>query len=221
MAMINRSMNSYDDKWILDNWKNYRYVSEMYADYISEHTDYHTLSGFKQRTAKLGLTRRYTKEQDEWLKVNYPNLGAKEAYDRFCKRFGVKKGFEGFKSRIKELGLKVSEERQHEADQNNGDHEGVPVGTITRRCRNTEWIKAEDGWKPLQREVVGEIPKGYRVIHLDRNGRNNNIDNLEVVSPKVCAMLTGNGFWSNNREVTRTGVMSCRLQELLEITTQK
>lgn len=203
--------NSYDEQWILDHWKDYRYVSEMYADYISEHTDHHTLGAFRQRTVKLGLTRRYTQEQDKWLKENYPHLGAREAYDKFCERFKVKKGFEGFKSHIKELDLKVTEERQYKADQNNGKHDGVPVGTITKRCRNTEWIKTEDGWKPLQQEIIGNVPKGFRIVHLDCDGRNNAPDNLTVVSPKVCAMMTGNGFWSDEAEVTKTGVLWCEL----------
>ena len=204
--------NSYDDAWILDHWKDYRYVSEMYVDYISEHTDEaHTLNAFTQRTSKLGLTRRYTEEQDEWLRKNYPSLGAKEAYDLFCDRFKVRKGFEGFKSHIKELGLKVTAERQREADQNNGEHDGMAIGTVTERCRNSEWIKTEDGWKPLQRAIVDDVPKGYRVIHLDRNGRNNTLDNLMVISPQVNAMMTGNKFWSSDAEVTKTGVLWCEL----------
>lgn len=209
--------SSYDDKWILDNWKNYRYVSEMYVDYISEHTDErHTLGAFKQRTVRLGLTRRYTKEQNEWLRKNYPNLGAREAYDRFCETFKVKKGFEGFKSHIKELGLKVTETRQHEANQNNGERKGMPIGTVTRRCRNSEWIKTADGWKPLQQEIVRDVPKKHRIIHLDGDGRNNTRDNLATASPKVCGMMTGNKFWSKEKEVTKTAIMWCELSIALK-----
>lgn len=205
---------SYDDEWILAHRADYKYWSEMYEDYMKEHpNEDHTVGAFRQRTRKLGLNRNYTMEQDQWLKANYPALGAEQSYELFCKIFHVKKGYQGFKTHITELGLKVTEKRWREACQNNGHREKLPIGTITRRTRNTEWILTEDGWIPLQQHVLGKAPKGHRIIHLDGNGRNNKPDNLAVIDQTTSAMMSGNNFWSKEPEVTKTALIWCELNK--------
>lgn len=37
---------------------------------------------------------------------------------------------------------------------------------------------------------IGDIPKGYHVHHKDENKQNNNVDNLEIISPKFHKILT-------------------------------
>lgn len=218
----------YDNEWILAHKAEYRYWSEMYPDYMAAHPEEkHTLNAFVQRTRKLGLNRRYTPEQDDWLRENYPALGASEAYIQFGETFGLMKGFEGFKSHIKELGLRVSAQRQYEADRDNGERTNVPVGTISIRNhkqRNGKvvkenWIKVGDGttgWMQLSHYLLGKPDKGQRIIHLDGNSLNDDPANLVVIDLCTCAMMSGNKFWSNNALVTKTGIEWCKLNLILK-----
>lgn len=213
----------YDDAWILAHKADYRYWSEMYPDYMAEHPEEdHTLNAFVQRTRKLGLNRRYTPEQDAWLRENYPALGASEAYVTFCETFGVMKGFQGFKSHITDLGLKVSAKRQYEADQDNGKRENAPVGTIgirNHKQRNGKviqenWIKTgkgTSGWMLLSHYIMGRPERGHRIIHLDGNSLNDDPDNLLIIDFSTCAMMSGNHFWSNDAQITRAGIKWCDL----------
>lgn len=213
----------YDDAWILAHKGDYKYWSEMYVDYMNAHPEEeHTSGAFTQRVRKLGLNRNYTPEQDDWLKENYPAMGASEAYQEFCETFGVMKGFEGFKSHIKDLGLKVSSKRQYEADQNNGNRSNVPNGTIgirNHRQRNgqikqEQWIKTDEGtsgWMPLSHYIMGKPQRGQRIIHLDGNSLNDNPNNLLIVDMATCAMMTGNKFWSNNPQITKASLKWCEL----------
>lgn len=217
----------YDNDWIIERKADYRYWSEMYRDYMEEHpNESHTLGAFLQRTRKLGLNRRYTQEQDDWLRENYPALGASESYVRFGETFGVKKGFEGFKSHITELGLKVSAKRQYEADQDNGNRENVPLGTVgirNHKQRNGKvvqlnWIKigkGTAGWIPLA-QYIAKPDKGQRVVHLDGNSLNDDPKNLVAVDNVTTAMMTGNRFWSDDPNITSAGLTWCELRKTLE-----
>ena len=214
----------YDDEWIIAHKGKYKYWSEMYTDYMAAHpNEEHTCGAFTQRTRKLGLNRHYTPEQDDWLRENYPHMGASEAYQVFCETFGVMKGYQGFKTHITDLGLKVSAQRQYEADQNNGRRENVPIGTIgirTHKQRNgkivqDKWIKTGEGtagWMPLSHYIMGKPQKGQRIIHLDGDNLNDDPDNLAVIDLSMCAMMTGNGFWSDDPHITKTALKWCELK---------
>lgn len=224
--------SGYDDAWILAHKAEYRYWSEMYPDYMAAHPDEdHTVGAFVQRTRKLGLNRNYTPEQDDWLRENYPHMGASEAYQNFCETFGVMKGFQGFKSHITDLGLKVSAQRQYEANQDNGKRENVPIGTIgirSHKLKNgkvaqSKWIKVAEGtsgWMPLSHYIMGKPQKNQRVIHLDGNKLNDDPGNLLVIDIRTCAMMTGNKFWSNEASITRASIKWCELKTTIEETQQ-
>ena len=76
--------------------------------------------------------------------------------------------------------------------------------------------KTEDGWKPLCQTLVGNIPKGHFVVHLDKDPTNNDEDNIAVISRKTGARMTVNKFWSDNKELTRTGILCCELEGMLK-----
>lgn len=218
----------YDDAWILAHKAEYKYWTEMYSDYMAAHPEEdHTARAFVQRTRKLGLNRRYTPEQDEWLRENYPALGATEAYVQFGETFGVMKGFEGFKSHVKDLGLRVSAQRQYEANQNNGDRTNVPLGTIAVRNHKQKsgkvvqanWIKVGDGtsgWMPLSHYIMGKPDKSHVVIHLDGDRLNDDPDNLLTIDRSINALMMNQKFWSSDPNITRTGIKWCELYETIK-----
>lgn len=72
---------------------------------------------------------------------------------------------------------------------------------------------------PLTRYVWemhnGELPDGYRLIHLDGNPQNCDIDNLFAVSDSENLRLN-NEHWNNKGEITKTGVAIYRLEKTLK-----
>lgn len=209
----------FDEQWILDHWRNYKYWSEMFEDYLKEHPDCdRPLKYFQCKCNELGISRRYTKEQDEWLKENYAELGLKEAFDQFCKHFKVTKGIEGFRTHINSLGIHCTKEQKKERQRANRNYDECPIGTVRHRGRQ-DFIKVAPGykgWIPLSQYVVGSVPKGHFVLHLDRDNRNNEKDNLMVVSRQVAARMAGHDFWSEHPEINRTAIMCCELEQIIE-----
>ena len=63
---------------------------------------------------------------------------------------------------------------------------GYWISTSCPKIRAHRWV-----WK----NVHGEIPKGYHIHHKDENKGNNDISNLELVSPKEHAKK----HWSKER----------------------
>ena len=207
----------FDDEWILANRKKYTRWSEMYADYQKEHPEssYPVHSFRTHCNQDLRLTFRYTPEQDVWICDYYPEHGAKATLDAYTTKFGISRGIQGFKTHIKDLGLRVSEERLNEANKDNGHHEGMPEGTRTVRGRGQAWIKTKDGWKEEHKHLIGEIPKDCQIVHLDGNKANNSLDNLRVISKKTGARMTVNKFWSEEKEVTKAGILCGELEGIL------
>ena len=209
----------FDEKWILAHHMNYKRWSEMYEDYKAEHPDCdRPLKYFQHKCNELGLTHRYKSEHDEWIREHYPDLGGRETFKQFCEHFGITKGYEGFKSHVKELGLRVTEERQREADANNGRHDNLPIGTVRSRCRQ-DFIKVGDGmegWIPLSHYIAGAPNKGYMVVHLDRDIRNNAPDNLVTIHRRVSSSMAGFDMWSENPTINKTAIMTCELKEVME-----
>ena len=167
----------------------------------------------------MGGGKTYTKEENEWLKEVYPTTGARETYLRFQERFSRRPGWAGFKSHLTDLNLKVTEQRWRKACLNNGKHPNAPIGTIVTRGRGENWIKVSagtDGWIPLKKYLIGDVPKGKMIIHLDRNKANDDISNLMVVDIKTSARLTGCDMWFENAELTRTAAIWSELVNTLE-----
>lgn len=59
-------------------------------------------------------------------------------------------------------------------------------------------------------EANGPIPEGYKVIFLDGDKRNVSLSNLALVSNAEKLQMTRLNLHSNNREITKTGVLIAR-----------
>lgn len=209
----------FDEAWILENHIRYKRWSEMYEDYKKEHPDCdRPVKYFRSKCNELGLTHRYKPEHDEWLRENYPKLGAKEAFKKFCEHFNITKGYEGFKSHINELGIHCTKKQTIERIQANRTAINVPIGTIREGCRENfiKVGKGTDGWMPMSHYVAGKPGKNEIVVHLDRNIRNNDPDNLMIVNRRASAMVTGCDMWSEHPQINKTALLACELKRLVD-----
>lgn len=167
----------------------------------------------------MGAGKTYSKSENEWLEKVYPTTGARETYALFQQKFNRCPGWEGFKSHLKDLNLKVTKQRWKIACLNNGERSNVPVGTIVTRGRGENWIKVSagtKGWIPLKRHIVGDVNKGEMIVHLDGDKANDSPKNLVVIDMKTSARLTGCNMWSDNAEITRTAIIWSNLVDALE-----
>lgn len=209
----------YNDEWIAENIGNYSSWVKMFEDYyqIFHFGNYHNFR--THLYSDLGYTKKYTEEENEWLKKVYPSNGARKTYEMYQKRFNKKRGYQGFLTHLTDLGLKVTQERWREACQDNGKRTNVPNGTIVQRGRGENWIKVAagtDGWIPLTHHLIGKIEKNKRIVHLNGNKADDRLDNLAVISLKTSAILTGCDMWSENPEVTKTAIIWAELKQAYE-----
>ena len=59
------------------------------------------------------------------------------------------------------------------------------------------------------------FPEGYALIALDGDVFNINPDNLEIVPWNYLGKLSRNNFFSSDPEITKTGIIWCDLETLL------
>lgn len=155
------------------------------------------------------MGRYYTDEQKSWLKEHYPKLGSKETSRLFEQEFGKAVKPETLKRYCRVwLGCSVPKEVQYGGMT-------VPVGTLSENCRGEVMKKTENGWiKATHSEV--DVPKGMIAFNLDGDKFNNSPENIGITTNSKFRTLRNNGFWSEDRELTKTGLLWCDLKEVLE-----
>lgn len=208
----------YDDVWILENWdlyRNWNTLCNIYNEKFEVNIGYNTFKSHCNRELRLNF--KYTKEQDEWLCINYPRLGRIKGAEEFNKIFNTRKTPAGIKMRCGRLGLKVNDDRKHEIPIENSGHYHKP-GTIVEKGHGYLYIKRSDGkWVQLQRYIAGaDDLDDYVVIFLDKNKRNFDPENLATIPRSYLGPMTKNKFWSEFPEVTKTGLVWCELHDVLK-----
>lgn len=212
---MDRVVIHWDNDFIFENWESHRNwlsLCNSYNDVHDTSIGYHT---FKSHCYRLGLNFHYTNEEVEWLKNNYPSLGRDETARLFRKNFKNNRTTGAIFVKCKTLGLKVTEERRRERAKQNTKRV-TPVGAYVTREHGEKYIKTAHGFKRVKELVYGDVPKGMSLVYLDGNKDNITKENLCPVSRKTLAKMTINNFWSDNGVITKTGIMCCELEELIE-----
>ncbi len=75
-----------------------------------------------------------------------------------------------------------------------------------------KWVSKH---KAIYEKYYGPVPKGYKVIFLDRNMRNFNIENLACVSSAELARLNQNHRISEFPEITKAGIVLEKCKEVI------
>ena len=205
----------YDDEWILAHVNGYTSWKKLCAEYNKSHSTEISHNTFKSHcNRELNLDNHYTEEQNEWLREYYYKFGNVEIATEFQKRFGECRTAYALVMYCKRKGLKVSEERRKiRAIENTGRYH--EIGTVRKLQNGEPYIKTEHGWKRVKNLVYGDVPKGYKIIHLDQNVDNCEKENLCAISNKVAARMTAHRLWSKNAVITKTATMVCELEDLV------
>lgn len=144
------------------------------------------------------------------------NFGGKRtrvALCRKCRNIGiVKKNITQFKSEPRpEMQCPIGTER-------------TVCGQVFIKVSNISISKLEyenkhdayhKNWKLKARHIYeqsyGEIPKGNRIVFLDGNQSNFDIENLYMVSDKVGMVMITNNWFTNSKEHNLTAIKWCEL----------
>ena len=98
---------------------------------------------------------------------------------------------------------------------NDGETQNInsPIGRekITFNGGQKIWvIKTAQGWKHKNRviweQAHGAIPLGYNIIYLDTNTENCTLENLAMVNDSVHGIMSKNGLYNVNPEITKIGI---------------
>lgn len=97
-------------------------------------------------------------------------------------------------------------------------HNKLPIGTESERCDET-YIKTEHGWKTKRRAAweleKGSIPRGQKIISVDGDKYNTDIQNLRVVDNDTVVVLMSNDWLGKGGEIFDTGVAYAKLYNAL------
>ena len=213
--MSGRYFKQYDDDWIFEHWWEYRNWLSLCTEYNKVHeTDifYETFRCHCER--KLGLTFKYSNEEEAFLKEHYPTLGYVKTAELFNQRFKPRSP-NGIKIKCKKLGLKVTPERKKaKVIEVTGRY--WPIGSEVKKQHGEIYVKTEDGFKRKKDILYGEIPKDHALVYLDGNKENCNKDNLVAVKRPILALMTTRKFWSKNPDLTKTGILCCELEDAIK-----
>lgn len=205
----------YDEEWIIAHWKSFRNWRKLCDEYNKVHgTDinYNTFKSYCNRC--LNLNFHYSDEQLEWLKENYPKLGRVKATKAFNELFNESRTTSAIRKRCIEMNLKVTCDRLRDrAIENTGRYK--EVGELGTGGNGDPYIKTDEGWIPVKYAVAGK-QEGKILVHLDGNKHNNSKENLAFITRKVSARMIKNKFWSENPEITKTGIICCELEQSLK-----
>lgn len=221
---------TYDNKWLIERF-NKMSLAELCEKYNSAHgTNYRYEAIRWHCKEKLKLCKNgrviYTEEQNEFLIKNYPVHGKVETARLFNEKFGECKSAEAIRTHcVRHLKLKVTNDRKKKAGQENRSKKAdrtISVGDIVDR-KGTLYRKVKSGsqkrsddYKLLSDEVIGKPPKGQRIVYLDGDRLNCTAENMMFTRQKDMCLMSVYKLWSSNREVTKTGLMACELQNRIK-----
>ena len=174
----------------------------------------------------------YTQEEDTFLIENVKGISLKELTKRFNDKFNYNLSESAIANRKHKL--KLSSEitggqfkkghktwnkgtkgltKANKTSFKKGDipHNYRPIGSerITKDGYIEIKIADPNKWQHKQRyiyeSVYGKIPKGHKVIFVDGNIHNFDLDNLILVSNAEELIMNSRNLRSNNKEITKTG----------------
>lgn len=157
---------------------------------------------------------RWKKEEDDFLREYYPDHGYYATHKELNEQFSTQRTLRAVKNRVYALGLYLSADTLHKKQLQHVAQWGKKKQDIGYVNPDTGMIKTKDGWKRLG-ALLG-VPKGFYAVHLDGDKTNNNPENIAIISKKTNMRMTINDFWSEDRNITKAGLLCCKLEEILE-----
>ena len=181
--------------------------------------------------------KKYSSIHDNWLREHLEDGTYKELAERFNSEFITKTTANGLRKRADRLGLDKKLNRSHAVKGGLLNKKSwVPIGT-ERVTDGIVWVKVADergrynkkcpggytnggNWRKKAyinwEKEYGSIPQGKRLIYLDGNSLNCDVDNLYFADVAIQMHLARRGWQSSNRELTLAGIKWLELHKVLK-----
>lgn len=207
-------------EFIKENFYKYtaKELTKKINDKFSQRRNYDHIKNYARE--KLGLKKGdkffFSKEQNEWLKKNVPNMSRQEALEKFNQKFSTKKTIQALRVHCnRELKIKFNQTKGREQ-----------ANIINTKPLGSEFASGVEGKKFIYVKIAygkkeqnykskhhiiwekhnGEIPKGKKIIFCDGNRENCDIDNLMLVDENIIASINKNGFYGKGKKVLEAGI---------------
>lgn len=160
------------------------------------------------------LSRRFTKEQKDFLLKVSPYYNNKELVGLFKNKFGIELKPDAF------MNFKHWHKIKRKYKPHSENYKGNPRRELYNEIETYKGRYVRIGAKKYQtkRRFVWEqyydrkIPKGYDVIHLDGNKENYDIKNLAIVKKSVRISALHNGIELNSKDAINTTRLTLNLK---------
>lgn len=223
----------FNDDWIIENhskFKSYRELAEEHnllfgTDFSRAQMKNHAGLILKVRMSDYW----YTEEQKAWIRSEYSKAGSTESKVKaFNEKFGTDRKEHSLREMARRMGVMLSDDALDDYRRRTTDSlirfnktvRAKPIGYVGRPANGYLMVKTENGWVSQGRyeyeKQCGEIPKGHVVVFLDGDNRNVNGENLMAIPQSWQALMTAKRFWSEEPNITKTGVLWCRLYLALQ-----
>jgi hypothetical protein len=90
-------------------------------------------------------------------------------------------------------------------------HDGVPMILVSVEPNINIWDRCIPKRRYVWEQAYGPIPEKHKIIHLDGDCMNCDLDNLYCIPYKFTAILNKNRWMTDSREHTLTAIKWCEL----------
>ena len=163
---------------------------------------------------------KYTEEQDNFIKEYSKMYSFKKVRVEFFKKYGFEITKQAITDRCRRVYHTAPTQASDKSDYNHEwcerevGAESEKGGLIVVKFDNKPGGKMDNwGYKHhlVWEQHYGPVPKGYRVLFLDGNNRNFDIENLACVPLKYVCLLANNHWKFENAELTKSAIKWCEL----------
>lgn len=163
---------------------------------------------------------KYTEEQDNFIKENLSIFSYKKVSELFYEKYGIEITEQAIADRRRRVYCidvnKYSDKKDFSMNWCN-----FPIGTEIERDGSimvkvsNELRNGDNNWKYKHHYIWekhnGPVPEKHRILFLDGNKKNFNIDNLVCVPLKYICVMAANKWQFKNFEITKTAIKWCEL----------
>lgn len=169
------------------------------------------------RTREYTPRVKWTKELENFLKVNYNDHTYKEVSEMLNEKFNIKTTPSSIEHKVSRLGLRKSKEAMQKSfkkkrlsrfhfKKGQAPATKKPIGYETVRNDGFIWIKVaepnvfEQKHRYIYRYHYGKIPEGANIVFLNGNRHDFRIENLVAMSNAELAHFVGTRIETNNND---------------------
>lgn len=218
---MNKWSINWDWQWVANNFDKCDSIKSLNEEYNVAHGTkicYRTFKGYCQRQ---GLRKsKLTKEQDAFIRQVYPLNGLCKTTALYNEKFHTRKTYKQMKSLIQNRKITIADDKLYRELRVNKRGCKYQIGEVTQGWVEPKIKIGNNKFVLLGRYIWeqnnGKLPKGYRVIHLDNDIFNNDLDNLQAIPSSYCAKLMRNRLYSKCGEITKGAIMCFELQDKIK-----